>query len=172
MVATLEFLARPRKYRGPFHLSFVSGDGGHVASAPDLLISEVKSRRYRDTAVVEPPEAPFPRLHLEFHEGHGLVVQCFEDEASWGWFLVSSSNLGLPTVEINLGGQALERWPKELFVSDDLAVRAIKYFLESGEQDPRQQWVRIDAFPRTTIWEGRPRRDTWERDHPAEPNIG
>lgn len=160
------------KHREPFHLSFVSGHGDQPAPAPDLLISEVKTRRYWDTAVLEPPDGQFPRLHLEFHEGHGFVVQCFGDEASWGWFLVSGSNLGPPAVEINLGGQALERWPAELFVSDDLALRAVTYFLQSGGQARSQQWVRIDAFPRVTIWEGRQGREAWERATASENNTG
>ncbi len=108
------------KHRERFHLSFVSGDGDQVATDPDLIIGKVKARRYWDTAVLEPSEGQFPRLHLEFHGGYGFVVQCFEDEASWGWFL---------------------------------------------------QWVRIDGFPRATIWEGRQGRETWERDHPSAPKI-
>jgi hypothetical protein len=76
---------------------------------------------------------------------------------------VYSPRLGSPTVEINLGGQALERWPPELFVSEQLAYQAVDHFLNSGKQDPALHWIRIDAFPRSTIWEGRAGREAWER---------
>ena len=160
------------EYRELFHLSFVSGDGHQVASAPDLLISEVKSRRYWDTAVIEPSQGNFRASTLSSTRATVLWSSASRDEASWDWFLVSGSTFGPSAVEINLGGQVLERWPDELFVSDALALRAIAHFLESGQQDPRQPWVRIDTFPRTTIWEGRQGRETWEKGHLPEPNIG
>jgi hypothetical protein len=63
----------------------------------------------------------FPLLHIEWHEGHGFVIQCYEDAHAWSDFLVSGVPCGPPTIEINLGGQALERWPTALFVPEELA---------------------------------------------------
>jgi hypothetical protein len=40
------------------------------------------------------------------------------------WFVTGEIELPIaPTVEVNLGGQALERWPSELFVPEELARR-------------------------------------------------
>lgn len=70
---------------------------------------------------------------------------------------------GPPTIDINLGGQTLERWPSELFVPEELARQALVCFLATADQDAALHWVRIDAFPRETIWEGREGREAWER---------
>jgi hypothetical protein len=66
-------------------------------------------------------------------------------------------------VEINLGGQTLERWPSALFVPEELAHQALDSFLTTGKQDAALHWIRIDAFPRETLWVGREERETWER---------
>lgn len=34
---------------------------------------------------------------------------------------------------------------------------------------PALEWVRIDGFPRVTLWEGREQREVWERDHLRKP---
>ena len=70
---------------------------------------------------------------------------------------------GPPTIGTHLGGQALERWPTELRVPEELAHRALECFLVRGKQDPALHWIRIDAFPRETVWEGREGREAWER---------
>lgn len=106
------------KHREPFPLSFVGAEGDQVAPAPEVLVREVRARPHWDTAVLEPLDGQFPRLHLECYEAHGFVVQCFEDEASWGWFLASGLSLGPPAVEINLGGiwegrQGREVWERD-----------------------------------------------------------
>lgn len=153
-------------HRGSFRLSFLVGDLDQLALSASDILAHVRSRPSWDAASICPAEREFPRVHIEWHDGRGFVVQCFEDESSWGWFLVSASNFGPPTIEINLGGQARERWPSELFVSDEGALRALECFLDSGKQDPTQQWVRIDGFPRDTVWEGREAREVWERQNP------
>ena len=114
-------------------------------------------------ASLAPAEAQFPLLHIDWHEGRGFVIQCYENEDSRSDFLVTGPQCGLPAVEIELGGQALERWPPELFVPEEVAHRAVEYFVRSGKQDPALRWVRIDEFPRETIWEGREGREAWER---------
>lgn len=42
--------------------------------------------------------------HVEFNR-QGFVVQCFEDDQSWGYFLTSGLRVGAPTIDINLVGK-------------------------------------------------------------------
>jgi hypothetical protein len=81
---------------------------------------------------------------------------------------VTSRHFSTPSVEVELGGQALERWPRELFVSAAQATEALNHFLEHGTQHPTLEWVRIDRFPRETLWEGRVQREAWERANPRK----
>ncbi len=119
-----------------------------------------------DGASISPADAEYPRVHVDWHEGHGFVFQCYEQEESWSDFLVTTRDFSAPSVEMELGGQALERWPRELFVSAEHATQALTHFLEHGKQDPALEWVRIDGFPRETLWEGREQRLAWERANP------
>jgi hypothetical protein len=57
--------------------------------------------------------------------------------------------------------QVQERWPRELFVSLDLAREALDFFLEAGKQKPTLHWVRTGGIPRETVWEGREGREAW-----------
>lgn len=77
-------------------------------------------------------------------------------------FLVSANDLSDPTIEIELGGQALERWPSELFVPKAVVADALDWFIESGRRRPDLCWVRIDRFRRQTVWEGGEGREAWE----------
>ena len=76
---------------------------------------------------------------------------------------MTNQHFSPPSIEVELGGQALERWPRELFTSAERATQALNHFLESGKQDPTLAWIRIDRFPRETVWEGREGREAWER---------
>ena len=154
--------------RNAFRLSFLSSAGELPVPPVSAVLARVRSSPPWDASSIFPAGEQFPRLDVEWHR-QGFVLQCFEDDRSWGHFLANGLQLGSPTVEINLGGQALERWPRELFVSEQLASRALDHFLDFGKQDPALHWVRIDAFPRSTIWEGRAGREAWER---ANPTIG
>jgi hypothetical protein len=127
------------------------------------LLTGVQSRPVWDGASISPADAQFPLVHVDCHEGHGFVLQCYEDEESSSYFLVTSQHFSPPSVEVELGGQALERWPRELFVSAELATQALNHFLDYGKQDPALEWSRIDGFPRETVWEGREQREAWER---------
>src|SRR5438034_2610326 len=49
-----------------------------------------------------------PLLLVEWHEGHGFVIRCYEDEDAWGGFLLTGARCGPPTIDTNLVGQALE----------------------------------------------------------------
>jgi len=138
-----------------------------VPSVPELL-TRVQSRPVWDGASISPQDAQFPLVHVDWHEGHGFVLQCYEDEESWSDFLVTSQHFSPPSIEVELGGQTLERWPRELFVSAERATQALNHFLESGKQDPTLAWIRIDSFPRETMWEGREGREAWERANRAK----
>ena len=37
------------------------------------------------------------------------------------------------------------------------------FWISSITNDPTLDWVRIDGFPRETVWEGREGREAWER---------
>jgi hypothetical protein len=107
-------------------------------------------------------------VHLDWHEGSGFIFQCYENEESLSNFLVASREFSTPSVEIELGGQALELWPRELFVSDEHAAQAMNYFLDHGEHDPSLEWIKPDEFPRETLWEGREQRLVWEHANPRK----
>ena len=141
--------------KNAFWLSFVTGETELPIPAVSQILARLRSGPVWDVASIAPADSQFPLLHVEWHEGHEFVVQCYEDENAWSDFLLAGLRCGPPTIEINLGGQTLERWPSELFVPEELARQALDYFLATGKQDPALQWVRIDAFPRKTIWEGR-----------------
>lgn len=49
---------------------------------------------------------------------------------------MEGGKLSAPAVEIELGGQALERWPAEMFVSERTAEEALQFFLASGTEKP------------------------------------
>lgn len=152
--------------RNRFRASFVMSDTPTpIASAQDLL-ADVRSRPAWDGASISPADGEYPRVHVDWHEGHGFVFQCYEDEESWSDFLVTSRHFSPPSIEVELGGQALERWPRELFVSAERAAQALNHFLEFGKPYPALEWVRIDGFPRETLWEGRAQREAWERANP------
>jgi hypothetical protein len=54
---------------------------------------------------------------------------------------------------VSLGGQAVERWPRRLFVSEPLARDAVEFFLKAGKRTPLHRWVDAAGFPRETVWE-------------------
>lgn len=83
-------------------------------------------------------------------------------------FLVTSQGFSAPSIEVELGRQALERWPRELFVSAERATQALNHFLQFGTQDPALEWIRLDAFPREIVWDDRAGRDAWERANPRK----
>ena len=53
-------------------------------------------------------------------------------------------------------------------MSRSLSTQALNYFLQHGKQDPALEWIRIDGFPRETLWEGREQRLAWERANPCK----
>jgi hypothetical protein len=127
------------------------------------LIEIVRHRPVWDEITLVKEDVQFPSAGPSWHEGHGLVLHCFEDELSWGFFLAESSSLTAPEVDIVLGGQVQERWPRQLFVDPSLGAEALDYFLETGKQKETLHWIRTDALPRETVREGRAGREAWEK---------
>jgi hypothetical protein len=141
--------------RNRFRASFIMSDAPMPITSVSELLADVQSRPVWDGASISPADADYPRMHLDWHKGHGFVFQCHDDEELWSDFLVTSRQFSTPSVEVELGGQALERWAPELFVSAEHATQALNHFLGHGKQDPALKWIRIDSFPRETLWEGR-----------------
>ena len=52
------------------------------------------------------------------------------------------------------------------FIMSDAPMPIASASLEFGKQEPSLEWVRIDGFPRETLWEGRAQREAWERANP------
>lgn len=130
---------------------------------PSEVLSRLRSAAVWDEASIRRADSDFPRVHISWRECAGFYLQCFENDISSGEFLVTRIEFSNPSVEINLGGQTLERWPRELFVSEDLATETLEHFLNYGEVKPLLCWVGTGHFPRETIWEGREEREAWER---------
>lgn len=80
-----------------------------------------------------------------------------------GFFLSDAASPSQPEVDIVLGGQVQERWPRQLFVTPALAAKALDHFLKTGTQKRTMHWIQTDAFPRETVWEGRAGRQAWKR---------
>ena len=99
-----------------FRSSTLSGGENAPVPCGAELIEIVRRRPVWDEITISMEDgAQFPRASSSWHEGHGLVLHCFEDELSWGFFLSESTSLSEPEVDIVLGGQVQERWPPHLF---------------------------------------------------------
>lgn len=151
--------------RPSFRLSFVSDEAEIPFPTASEVLGRVRSAARWDEATIRPEQTNFPRMHISWHSGAGFNVHCFEDEVSLGNFLVKGLNFSPPSVEINLSGQALERWPCELFVAEAHAMEALEYFLDNAKPNPALCWTGTGDFPRETLWEGHEQRDAWERSH-------
>jgi hypothetical protein len=138
-------------HRQIFRLSFVSSASQSVVPPTWELLARLRSAAPWDEASIHPAEREFPRVHISWHQGAGFNVHCFENELSLGQFLVTGLEFSPPRIEINLGGQALEPSPRELFVSEVLATEALEHFLEHGEVKPLLSWIGTGQFPRETI---------------------
>jgi len=94
--------------KNAFRLSFVTGETEPPIPAVSEILARLRSGRIWDVASIAPADDQFPLLHVEWHEGRGFVIQCYEDEHAWSDFLLAGPRCGPPTIEINLGGQALD----------------------------------------------------------------
>lgn len=157
--------------RPSFQLSFTSRARWIAVPSALEVLARVRFLAPWDEASICPAGKDFPRVHITWHDREGFIVHCFENEQSLGQFLVNSRDFSPPAIEINLGGQALERWPRELFVSEGLAAESLEYFLDHGKLKPSLCWSGTGKFPRETIWEGREERETWERTQRGERDV-
>ena len=148
-----------------FRLSFLSSDVELVDPKASDVLARVQSVPPWDGATICAVQGEFPRAHITWHAGFGFNVHCFADEHSLGHFLVSENHFSPAAVEINLGGQALERWPRELFVPESLAAEALEHFLAHRALKPSLSWTGTGEFPRENIWRGPKEREAWERRH-------
>ena len=147
-----------------FLYSTLSGPDHVPAQDASELLGVARRLPRWDALIIVAENENYPRLHLTWHEDHGFVVQCFEDGESWGFFLAEATAFSPPEIEIEMGGQALEKWPRQLFVESDSVLEALDFFLKTGQQDGgTQHWVRTDAFPREIVWETREGREAWEK---------
>lgn len=132
-----------------------------AATAAHLLAALASGEAFDLTIAPQDEPSQFPRMHVEW-QSDGYVVMCFEDEQSVGFYPATERRLGSPEVVIELGGQALEKWPRQLFLPLSVAEKAVSTFVATGKQDSSLAWVANDAFPRETVWEGRLQRLAWE----------
>lgn len=130
----------------------------------DEVLMEIERKEAWELTVHPVEQFPqFPRMHIDWKPDVGFVVMAFEDEQSIGFYPITGSGCGMPEVPIELGGQALEKWPRELFVPRHVAAQVLRTFLETGLQDASFVWVANDAFERKVIWEDRAGRIAWEK---------
>ena len=90
--------------KNAFRLSFVTGETALPIPPVSEILARLRSGPVWDGASIAPADDQFPLLHVEWHEGHGFVIQCYEDEQAWSDFLLTGARCGPPTIEINLGG--------------------------------------------------------------------
>jgi hypothetical protein len=141
------------------NLAWISIREGHLSEAPvqsaEAILESHASGSVWGESIIQPPELTSPRLLVSYHGPLGFQLMCFESEASWGECLASNTAMSAPIVQIEMGGQAVELWPPELFVDRKLALQALEWFLERGEELRGLNWVPIDSFPRRSLWEAR-----------------
>ena len=68
--------------RNTFRVSFVMSDAPMPIASASELLENVQSRPVWDGASISPADADYPRVRLDWHEGHGFVFQCFEGDHS------------------------------------------------------------------------------------------
>jgi hypothetical protein len=128
------------------------------------LLSRLEAGEAFDISVHSVDELiQYPILHVDWHTNAGFVVMVFEDAESDGFYPITGAKTGKPEVQIELGGQALERWTRELFVPRETAAAVFETFIRTGRQDPAFTWVANDAFARKVLWETEAQRRAWER---------
>ena len=147
-----------------FRLSAVVGGQYPEMELPSVaeLLTKLQSGEISGEAVIYPISRDFPRAMIDWHTGHGFVLLCFDSDVSRGHFVTRGPVTSRPSVSIVLGGQAMEKWPPELFVPEDLAADGLQFFVDTGRRKPVLEWTRIDRFSREVVWEGSTGRNAWE----------
>jgi hypothetical protein len=119
-----------------FHYSTLASDENVPARNASELLDVAQRCAVWDDVIIEADADEGSRATVSWHAGHGFVVHCFEDAASLGFFLAEALSFSAPAVDIVLGGQVQERWPRELFVSPDLAREpSISFWRREAEAD-------------------------------------
>jgi hypothetical protein len=137
-----------------FVMSFLF-EGWKVPAEAESALAMLRGRADWDVLSIEPRDGgQYPRLHLTNYVGHGIVVHGDTGEVHGNCILVSTATLSSsPTVRVNLSGQSLELWPRELFVTEDLARAATEHFIKFGEPNPGLSWVGLSGFERQYLSE-------------------
>jgi hypothetical protein len=76
--------------RNRFRASFIMSDAPMPITSVSELLADIQSRPAWDGASISAADADYPRVHLDWHEGHGFVFQTYEDDESWSDFLVTT----------------------------------------------------------------------------------
>ena len=165
-----EFSAPPLRARktapAPFVFSAFVGNGWLEQSSPrarDVLATLCRDDAWRESVIRPANGTDTPSLNISYHGEHGFVIQVHDHEQSLSDFAVTSRKFSDCSVEMELGGQALEQWPPELFVPERIAETVVAWFLRSGGKTPDVEWAGIDQFPRHVIWDDAAGRQQWER---------
>ena len=124
-----------------------------VKLSPARLIAHLRDSRVPE-ASIHPTDCEYPFLNIEFHGSAGFSFLCFVNASSVGRLAASASRLSPPSVLVCLGGQVIERWPKELFLTAPLAKRVMTEFLGTGQPSREVRWIRLDRFKRETVHPG------------------
>jgi hypothetical protein len=155
-----------------FLYSTISGPENVPAQDASELLGIARGLPEWDALIVVAENQDYPRVHVSWHDGHGFVVHCFEDGESWGFFLAKAPSFSSPEVAIEMGGQALEKSPRQLVVDSERALEALDFFLKTGRQNGTHHWVRADAFPRQIVREGRAGREASEKSRDTKDREG
>lgn len=156
-----------------FRVSAVVGDQYPEMEPPPVadLLAKLQSGEISGEAAIYPITRDFPRALIDWHTGHGFVLLCFDSDVSRGHFLTRGPVTSQPSVSIILGGQAMEKWPPELFVPEDLAADGLQFFVDTGRRKPVLEWTRIDGFSREVVWEDGTGRNAWEATQRRDADV-
>src|SRR5580658_4703781 len=80
--------------KNAYRLSFVTGEIALPIPPVSEILARLRSGPIWDGASIAPADHQFPLLHVEWHEGKGFVIQCYEDEQAWSDFLLTGVSCG------------------------------------------------------------------------------
>jgi hypothetical protein len=136
-----------------FVVSSVDFDQPVKFSARKLLAHLRNPANWRE-ASIHPLQTQYPFTNIEFHDRAGFSILLFPSPRAIGTLAASRPRLSEPSVLVCLGGQVIERWPRELFLVPRAAEEVIAEFLIGGKQSKVCWWVRLDQFKRETVHPG------------------
>lgn len=93
-------------------------------------------------------------MNIEFHGHIGFSLLLFPSELSNGVLAATSSKLSKPSVLVCLGGQVIEKWPLELFLSRQVTREVVAQFLSTQVAYEGVEWIPLAEFERETVHEG------------------